>query len=90
MKVIFESGSHIHPPNTLLSTFLTKLNSLVPPLAPTSFFLVTGFFFFATSLRWLIKSKKRNEFDVHENPIEICKFCQIIKKAQSEPGIVLY
>jgi hypothetical protein len=24
-----------------------------------------------------------NEFDVHENPIEICKFCQIINKAQS-------
>ncbi len=47
---------------------------------------------FATSIRWLVKTFTKNEFDNANDKkmIEICKFCQIIEKAKTEPGIVLY
>lgn len=50
---------------------------------------MTGFFFASTFVRWAFRAYTKNEFD-EEHPIEICKFCQIIKEAQTNKSLVLY
>jgi hypothetical protein len=50
----------------------------------------------ATCLRWLVKSKRRNEFDTESEHdkngrmVEICKFCQIIEASKENNRLVLY
>lgn len=41
--------------------------ALCPPITAKSALLATGFFLFATSIRWIFKSKKRNEFNESHN-----------------------
>ena len=87
MKVIFSTGSPLNSPaynipkRSLIEILKETLEPLVPPITLKSFLLVTGFFMFATSIRWLIKTFNKNEYDAvnDKQVIEICKFCQIIE-----------
>ena len=94
MKVIFSTGSITKnlPKRSFEEILKETLNPLVPPITLKSFLLVTGFFMFATSIRWLLKTYIKTEFDEVESRkmIHICKFCQIIEESKRKPGILLY
>lgn len=67
--------------STLISEVKNQVISLLPPIDAKGVLLTVGFFMAATSLRWILKSWTKNEFDDVKTPQEmapICKFCQIL------------
>lgn len=44
-------------------TWSHSFEAMIPPVSLNTALSVAGFFFAATCLRWLVKSRRKNEFD---------------------------